>query len=188
LTTKTSGLWVWEPYSTVKGQAFVTEIEGLSSAQTLKILTGERVHVKKVPVAKTARGRFVDQLGAFTSILIVSPALRTVIEQTPGAHVQFIPLAVAGQPQLEYAIANVLDTAPAIDLDKSKVAFVAGTGVVRKIGKLAPRPAPGAWPPLFHPQEVQQIVLVTEDLRARLLAASDQPGELARLEKYRRGL
>jgi hypothetical protein len=60
-----------------------------------------------------------------------------------------------------------------------------GTRDIRSIRRFVIRALPDDTPALFHAAEVPQLILVREDLRARLAAASPFPGHFIAAEKYR---
>jgi hypothetical protein len=178
--------WVWEPYSTERGMAFATEISGLTDEQLPKVERGERLaRVPRIVIAETTPGRFYDQLGSYTVILFVSPALRKVLEETPGTNIQFIPARVRGKGDLRYDAVNVLDKAPALDLEKSKVTRLPGSTGIDRILRFVARPIPETAPPIFHVAEEPTLVLVRDDLKSRLEAASDHAGRFTPINKYR---
>jgi hypothetical protein len=168
--------------------AFATQIKQLDTEVQRKIERGARLDpVPRVVIAETTAGRFYDQLGSYTMILFVSPTLRVVIEQTSGAHVQWIPTTVRGRPELRYDAVNVLDTIPALDLDRSKVTHLPGSTAIDRILSFRLRTLAADAPPIFHVAEAPTFVLVRDDLRAELETASDHPGRLTPAEKYRSG-
>jgi hypothetical protein len=178
-------LWVWSPHSTVRGMAFVTELSGLSDDQRRKLHRGEIISpMPRITIEDFTSGRFYDQLGAYIGINLVSPVLREVLEDIDGANLQFILARVRSEPDLNYFAINVLDTVPAIDLKRSKYDTF-DSGGIRKIDKLVPRPIPANAPPIFHAAEDISLILVNDDLRRRLVAASKHPGVLTPVEKYR---
>jgi hypothetical protein len=149
-----------------------------------KVLRGEPLDpVPDLTVTETTPGRFYDVLGVPVGILFVSPAIRKVLEQTSGRF-QLVPTAVRGEPQLRYFMTNVLDTVPAIDLDKSKYEVFPGTSAIRRIHRLRLRPIPPDAPPTFHAAEDPTLILVSDDLKRRLSRASKHPGLLTRADKY----
>ena len=186
MTRKTDSHWIWEPYSTERGMAFATEIAGLDGEVQRRVLRGEPLdRIRKLTVTETTAGRFYDVLGPPVGVLFVSPALRQVLEESPGGHFQFVPPDVRGQPELRYFLVNVLDTVPAIDLERSKVEVFPGTDAIRRIQLLRLRPIPPDAPPIFHAAEDPTMILVSDDLQRRLARASRHPGVLKPADKYR---
>ncbi len=177
--------WVWGGYSVEPGLAFVTEIAGLESADARRLLVGEPLDpMPRLTVRQVEPGEFTDALGGYLGLLLLVPPLADVL-QTAGANVQWIPLAVARRPRLQYAIANVLERVPAIDVARSKVTTFAGTDVFDRIEHLALASIPSDAPPIFHVAEHPVLVLVNDELRRRLQAASESPGVLTPVEAWR---
>lgn len=178
--------WIWQPHSTERGKAFVTEMSGLDSEQQLHMLRGERLSpVPKAVIKEVTPGRFSDHLGNYVGILLVSPVLRRVLEESSGAHLQFVPVSVRGKPELKYFGVNVLDSVPALDLERSKITRLPGASGIDRILRFALRPIPDDAPPIFHVAEDPTMILVDDELRRRLAAASTHPGMLTPAQKYR---
>lgn len=177
--------WVWSPYAGEPGTAFVTEIGGLHDADTRRLLGGEELpRVPRLAVRRCEPGQFTDALGAYIGLLLLAPVLVEVL-RAAGARLQLVPIGVAGQPELEYAIANVLDRVPALDLERSKLTTFAGTDVIDRVSHLALRSIAADAPPIFHAAEHPLLVLVNDELRQRLQAASPHPGVLTPVEEWR---
>ncbi|MDF0677316.1 MAG: hypothetical protein P0120_23715 [Nitrospira sp.] len=178
--------WVWYPQGPERGKAFVTEMGGFSSEQHLRMLRGESLSpIPKVMIKDVTPGRFLDHLGNYLGILLVSPVLRRVLEESSGAHLQFIPVGVHGKSDLKYFGVNVLDSVPALDLKRSKVTRLPGASGIDRILSFAVRPIPEGAPPIFHVAEDTTLIVVNDELRLRLIAASKHPGVLTPAEKYR---
>ena len=181
-----SGYWVWSAYSTEPDLAFVTQWSGLSDANAQRMLRGEKLaRVPKIVVERCKHGRFVDQLGGQQGLLLVSPVLAKVLEGTVGASVQFVPVRVQSKPKLNYVAVNVLDSIPLFDRQRSTFETFEGTQVISKVSKLVLKQPPSNAPPLFHLSEEPTLILVNTRLRQDLQAASNYPGVLTPVEKYR---
>ncbi|MBL0220290.1 MAG: hypothetical protein IPQ07_41275 [Myxococcales bacterium] len=177
--------WVWSAYATQAGTAFVTEIGGLRDADTRRLLGGEKLaRIPRLVVQRFEPGRFTDALGAYIGLLLLAPVLVEVL-QAAGARLQLVPIGVAAQPELAYAIANVLEHVPALDLERSKLTRFAGTDVIDRVSHLALRPIAADAPPIFHAAEHPLLVVVNDELRQRLQAASPHPGVLTPVEEWR---
>jgi hypothetical protein len=186
LSRKVASHWVWSPYSTERGLAFAVRITGLAPEVQRKVLRGEPLgRSPRISVTETTPGRFRDVLGAPVGILFVAPALREVLEESGGGRLEFASTSVRGHPELRYFMVNVLDTVPAIDLDRSKYEVFPGTDAIRRIQLLRLRAIPASAPPIFHAAEDPPMILVSDDLKRRLSGASDHPGVLVRADKYR---
>jgi hypothetical protein len=98
---------------------------------------------------------------------------------------QFIPVGMRSKLDLKYFVVNVLDTAPALDLELSKYDTFSGSGGISRIHKFVLRPMPADVPPIFHIAEATPLILVNDEVRRRLVAASRHPGVLTPAEKYR---
>lgn len=178
--------WVWYPQGSERGKAFVTEMGGLSSEQHLRLLRGESLSpIPKVVIKGVTPGRFLDHLGNYLGILLVSPVLRRVLEESSGVHLQFIPVSIRGKPELKYFGVNVLDSVPALDLDRSKVTRLPGASGIDRILSFALRTIPDDAPPIFHVAEDTTLILVNDELCRRLAATSASPGVLTPAEKYK---
>ena len=183
-TQSFSPFWVWAPYSGEPGTAFVTEIFGLDD-DAGRLLRGEAVPGMPQPfVEQCDPGTYTDMFGSYTGLLILAPALVAVL-QAAGARLQLIPLAIPGQPACDYAIVNVLDTVPALDVAASTLTMFDGTDVIDRITHLVLQPIPADAPPIFHAAEHQVLILVNDALRRALEAASDHPGVLTPVGKWR---
>jgi hypothetical protein len=177
--------WVWAGYSGEPGLAFVTQWGGLPDEDGRKLLNGQALDPLPQPsVRRHEPGTFTGALGDSTGFLVLAPELVAVL-QAAGARLQLVPVTVPRQPQLQYAIANVLDSVPALDMEGSKLSTFAGTDVIDRITKLALRPLPADAPGIFHVAEHPVLVLVNDALRQQLQAASPQPGVFTRVEAWR---
>lgn len=186
MTGKKENFWIWSPYSTVRGMAFVTELSGLTAGHRQKLYSGKKISPQpRVVVEGFKAGKFYDQLGAYTGVvMLVSDVLREVLEAAEGARLQFIPVTVSGKQDLKYFVVNVLDTLPAIDLDQSKYDAYPD-GDIRRIDKLVLRSIPADAPPIFRAAEKTALILVNDELHSRLAAASKHPGVLVAAAKYK---
>jgi hypothetical protein len=186
MPTKTN-YWIWEPYSTVRGMAFVTELIGWDAEQDDWLFGGRRLaEIPRLSVRSMTPGRFYDLLGTYrAAALLVSPVLRRVLEETPRANLQFVPVSVRGKPELKYFLVNVIEVFPALDLDKSKYDTFPEGDAVSRIRKFVLRPMPEDAPPIFHVAEDPPLVMVKNDLRRRLAAVTKHPGVFTPAEKYR---
>jgi hypothetical protein len=186
MTNMKHNFWVWSPYSTMPGVAFVTKLSGLSNEQSQKLYRGEFITpVPHILIEDYIKGRFYDQLGAYIGVILVSPVLRKVLDVTVGTKLQFIPVDIRGKSDLEYFAVNVLDTVPALDMELSKFDTFSESGGIRRIEKLVLRPIPANSAPIFHAAEDISLILVSDELRGRLVAASKHPGVLTPVEQYR---
>ncbi len=177
--------WVWSGYSGEPGMAFVTEFGGLSSADSRKLLNGQPLDaVPRPTVRRHEPGEFTDMLGDSIGLLLLGPVLVGAL-QGAGARLQLVPLAVPRRPELQYAIANVLDSVPALDRERSKLTTFIDTDVIDRITRLALRPMPADAPAIFHVAEHPVLVLVNDALRQQLQAASRHPGVLTRVQEWR---
>lgn len=177
--------WVWSAYTGEPGTAFVTEIGGLEDDDTRRLLNGEALDpVPDLSVRQADPGRFTDVLGNYVGVLVLAPPLAEVL-QAARARVQMVPLAVRRRPALRYAIANVLDRAPVLDLRHSRLTMYAGTDVIDRVSQLVLAPAAERAPAIFHVAEHPVLVLVDDDLRRRLQDASATPGVLTPVEEWR---
>lgn len=177
--------WVWSPYAGEPGFVFVTEIAGLRDAATRQLLGGEPLaRMPRLTVRSSEPGEFTDALGAYIGLLVLAPVLVDVL-QAAGARLQLVPVAVPGRPDLQYMIANVLDRVAAIDLARSTLTTFPGTDIIARVSHLALRPIAADAPPIFHAAEHPLLVLVNDDLRQRLQAASAHPGVLTPVEEWR---
>jgi hypothetical protein len=79
----------------------------------------------------------------------------------------------------------VLDSVPALDLERSKFTRLPGASGIDRILSFALRTIPDDAPPIFHVAEDTTLILVNDDLRRRLVVASKYPGVLPPAEKYR---
>jgi hypothetical protein len=167
--------------------AFVTELSGLSDERRRKLYFGERLNPSpRIIIEDFKPGRFYDQLGAYTGILLVSNVLREVLLATAGASLQFIPVKMRDDSGLKYFIVNVLDTVPALDLERSGYDTFPGGGI-ESIHKLVLRRIPSNAPPIFHAAEHTTLILVNDELRRRLEKASKHPGVFIPTSKYSDG-
>lgn len=177
--------WVWSAYSTEPGMTFVTEIAGLDNANARRLLNGEALDpAPRLTVERYDPGKFTDALGGYIGLLVLAPPLVEVVQAT-GARVQLLPLKVARRPDLQYAIANVLERVPALDLARSKLTTFAGTDVIDRVTQLALKPIADDAPAIFHAAEHPVLILVNDELRQRLQAASSNPGVLTPVEEWR---
>lgn len=179
-----SPFWVWAPYSGEPGTAFVTEISGLDD-DTGRLLRGEALPEMPQPVVEQCDpGTFTDVLGTYTGLPILAPNLVAVL-QAAGARIELVPLTVPEAPGRNYAIVNVLDTVPTLDLAASTLTLFDGTDVIDRITHLVLQPIPDDAPPIFHAAEHPVLILVNDNLRCALEAASDHPGVLTPVGKWR---
>jgi hypothetical protein len=178
------GYTIWD-YPTGRGKAFVTELRGLSHAADEALLHGRRIARKPVlTVMASTRGRHTDRLGIHSNyLLLVAASLREVLEDTPRAKLQFLPVKVPGA-DAKYALVNVLDTHPGIDLARSRFDVIPGTDVPGRIHSYASRPAGADAPPIFHIAEAPHLFLVSDELRRRLEAASKTAGQFTSPDRY----
>jgi hypothetical protein len=186
MAKKATTYWVWESYPPVRGSGGATDIAGLEPEVHAKLVKGERLaQAPKLTVRETASGRPRDELGSYIGIPLVSPAIREVLEKTPGAHLQFIPVRLTGKSDAKYFAVNVLDSYPAIDLEQSRYDRHEGTTVISRMKKLVPRDIPAGAPPIFHAAEHPVLVLVNKDVHDRLVAAVKYPGVLTPAQQYK---
>jgi hypothetical protein len=179
-------LWVWVPYSTERGRAFVTELRGLGKDGARRLLKGERFSRPPHLVATQFEpGRFVDNLGAYLEVHLVSPVLAEVLKRFAGEHVQLLPVSIKGRPELKYFADNVLESLALLDPERSKFTKFPGTDVIERVSRLALRPLPDGAPPIFHLAEHPVLILVNDQLRRTLQAASRYPGVLTPAETWR---
>jgi hypothetical protein len=173
-----SRLWVWTPSSTVRGRAFITELRGLGRDGDRKLIVGERFsRVPRLVAFADTRGRFVDNVGAYIGVHIVTPALADVLTSC-AANVQLLPVSIAGQPKLRYFAVNVLASVALLDRKRSTLTVFPGTKVISHVSRLALKPVSADLPPIFHLTENPVLILVTDELRRALQAASRFPGTL----------
>lgn len=179
-----SPFWIWAPYSGEPGIAFVTEISGLDD-DSGRLLRGEPLPDRLRPVVEQCDpGTFTDMLGSYTGLPILAPNLVAVL-QAAGARIALVPLTVPEEPGRDYAIVNVLDTVPTLDLAASTLTMFEGTDVIDRITHLVLQPIPADAPPIFHAAEHPVLILVNDALRRQLQAASDHPGVLTPVGKWR---
>ena len=189
-----SPYWVWSPYCGERGKAFVNCSVGMNAANGRRLLLGEKLPRAPRVLAMYTGKLLTDALGAYTGWLILAPNLVRVL-QAAGARLQLLPLGVARmlhfeppmcaeEIEMKYVIANVLDTIPALDLERSKTTMYEGTDAIAHITRLKLRPIPADAPPIFHVAEYPVLVLVRDDLRQQLQAASPHPGVFTAAEKY----
>jgi hypothetical protein len=93
-------------------------------------------------------------------------------------------VSVRGKPELKYFGVNVLDVVPALDLERSEYQKLPGSNAIDRILRFILRRIPDDAPPIFHVAERPSMVMVNDDLRRRLAAASKHPGVLTPAEKY----
>jgi Immunity protein family (Imm11) len=183
---RTRPLWVWVPYSTERGRAFVTELAGLGDTGIGRLLKGEPfARVPRLVASQFETGRFVDNLGAYIGVHLVSPVLADVLKGLAQDHVQLLPVSIKGRPELKYFAVNVLDSVPLLDRDRSKFRTFTGSDAIARVSRLALRPLPPEAPPIFHLAEHPVLVLVNDELRRALEAASRYPGVLTPASKWR---
>jgi hypothetical protein len=186
MAKKTITHWVWESYPPVRGSGGATDIAGLDAAVHTKLVQGARLtRIPHLVVRETASGRFRDELGSYAGVHLVSPTIRAVLEDTPNAHLQLIPISLMGRRDLKYFAVNILDSYSALDLERSRYDLHEGTELISRIRKFAQRKIPDDAPPIFHVAEHPVLVLVNADVHDRLLAASKHPGVLTPAEAYR---
>jgi hypothetical protein len=78
--------WIWEPYSTERGMAFVTGMDGLDGDIQRRVLRGEALERSpELTVTEMTKGRLYDVLGVPTGILFVAPVLKGVLDQASRA-------------------------------------------------------------------------------------------------------
>ena len=111
--------------------------------------------------------------------------LRDVLENTPSAHLQFLPVRLAEDHDARYFAVNVLDSHPAIDRERSRYDVHEGTDIISRFEKLVLRRIAGDAPPIFHAAEQPAYLLVNKDVHDRLVTASKTPGVLTPAEDYR---
>jgi hypothetical protein len=185
VTTMEDKFWIWSPYSTVQGMAFVTELSGLSDGQLRKLYRGEEVTpTPDILIENFEPGHFYDQLGAYIGILLVSPVLQAVLQAHNGARLQFIPAHIRDQVNLSYFVVNVLDTVPALDLDRSQYETFDESDIIRKINQFILRSIPNDAPSIFHVAEDRSLILVRDELYHQLTNVSKYPGILTPVEEY----
>jgi hypothetical protein len=178
--------WVWQSYPPVRGSGGATDMAGLDPEMHAKLLKGERLSQEpRLVVRETASGRARDELGNYTGIHLVSPAIRDLLDKTPRAHLQFIPVRITGKPDAKYFAVNVLDSYPALDLEQSRYDRYEGTSVISRISKLVLRDVPTDAPPIFRLAEDPVLVLVNKDVHDRLVATAKHPGVLTPAEQYK---
>jgi hypothetical protein len=179
-------LWVWVPCSTERGRAFVTELRGLGKDGGRRLLKGERfARVPHLVATQFKPGRFVDNLGACIEMHLVSPALADVLTGFADKHMQLLPVSIKGRPDLKYFAVNVLESLALLDCKRSKLSRFAGADAIERVSRLALRSLPVGAPPIFHLAEHPVLILVNDEVRRALEAASRHPGALTRSDKWR---
>ena len=183
---RTSTHWVWRSYSTERGKAFVTEMSGFGSEQQLRMLRGERLpSIPKIVITGVTSGRFPDHLGNYVGILLISSTLRRVLEESVGANLAIRPGEGARQTRVAVFRVNVLDAVPALDVERSKVTRLPGASGIDRILRFVPRSIPDDAPPIFHVAEDPTLILVNDELRRQLEAATTYPGMFVPAADYR---
>jgi hypothetical protein len=178
-----SGYWSWSDYSTQRGLAFVLKIKELTIHSYVKLARGERIRLRSSPwtVTDLRPGKMTDVLSSYTG-LIVSDTIKAIVEAEDSGSLQFIPIAVPGHRNRRYWMLHVLGHVDAIDRGRSDIREEDGLTVVRKI---VLKSLPNDTPAIFRFEGLAPFVLVRDDLRRRLEAASTTPGVFIPIQELR---
>jgi hypothetical protein len=177
--------WVWTPYAPVPGQAFVTEIDGFGETGSLAILRGEALtRPMRLVIKNWKRGQFLDQLGAYIGILLVTPRIAEVVEAVAGPSIQRLPVSVKDRTDLHYELIHVLSTVAALDRERSRFKTYVGSGAICEISKLAFKPLPPSTSAIFHLAEYPSLIIVDDRVSGALQAVSPHPGHLTPIQDW----
>ncbi|HET7229001.1 MAG TPA: DUF1629 domain-containing protein [Longimicrobium sp.] len=179
--------WIWTGYAPGAGHAFAEDQEGLTQPQLEAILFGRPIAepLPETRVTKLSAGKLPDVMGSAFYALLVTDAVRAVLEEHAGKVVQFLPAKVKGKRAAYWAL-NATGQAKAMDRAKSKFkAWSDGEGIesVRHLALKVPASAPA----LFHLAEIPQVLVVSDALKEALEAASKSPGDFESPGEWRLG-
>lgn len=112
-----------------------------------------------------------DVISNILGYLIVSPALRALLEEHSGAEIEFLPVRILNHKGRlasdEYSIANVIGTVDCVDMARSEGRLDPGeSGVFARLKKL--HLDPGRVPPegrLFRIAAMPPVMIIRDDLR-----------------------
>jgi hypothetical protein len=182
----TGKTWVWRPYSRQRGHAFVTELRGLGNDGARRLLKGERfASAPRLVATGVEPGRFVDNLGAYIGVHLLTLVLADVLRGFEHAELQLLPVTIKSEPELSYFALNVLGSVALLDREHSRFSTFAGTDRIERVTRLKLRPLPASAPPIFHLAEHPVLILVNDEVCRALQAASRNPGVLTPAEKWR---
>ena|SRR5262245_20680607 len=178
---------LWDCYYPGSGFAFAEQQKGLSYEQQNQILFGQRLAdpLPTVTITRLSRGKLPDLLGAAWTSYIVATVLRDLLEEFCAEAAQFIPVRIARRPRARYWIANILNSLPCFDPKRSEyTTHLHPPYPIHTLQKLVLKPIPPDAPAVFHIEELPDVLMVRDDLRERMQAASSSPGRFIRVEEY----
>lgn len=180
--------WIWTGYAPGAGHAFAEDQEGLPQPAQEAILFGRPIDepFPEIRVTKLSAGKLPDVMGSAFYALLVTDAVRAVLEEHAGKVVQFLPVTLKGKRGATYHALNATGQAKAMDRAKSEFeAWPDGEGIQR-VKHLALK-VPASAPALFHLKEIPQVLVVSDALKEALEAASKTPGDFESPDEWRLG-
>lgn len=180
--------WIWDGYSPGAGYAFAESVDGPPAEAQERILAGTPLQepLPEMRVTALSEGALPDALASVVDVLLVSDALRAVLDEHVPAGVQYLPGRVKGT-RAGYWGVNATARVAAMDRAKSEFETYAGTEAMSRVRRLVLRPIPADAPALFHLEEISQLLLVSDALRRALEAASESAGVFTSPDEWRLG-
>jgi hypothetical protein len=181
---------LWQGYMPGSDYAFGEQVEGLSYEQDTQLLLGERLAepLPVVRVTKLTPGKRPDTLDTASAARLVAPNVRAALEACCAETIQFLPAKVSRYPRTDYVVVNVLARADLFDRKQSEFDTLSGEPeIVSRIRRLVLKPIPEGTPGVVHVTGLPGTLLVRDDVREALEAASRSPGTFVPVEEYREG-
>jgi hypothetical protein len=181
--------WIWDGYSPGAGYAFAESQKGLSPEQQRAILLGTPLDepLPEVRVTAFSAGKLPDVMASAFYPLLVSDAVRKVVEEQVPEGVQYLPAKLEGKRAGTWWALNATGRVAAVDLKKSEYDTYAGSQDIRRVKRLVLKPVPADAPALFHLGEIPHVLVVSDAFRRAVEKAGDAVGVFQDPDEWRLG-